>query len=35
MELSTKKKVVVIVIAILVFALLILEFANRLGLKAF
>jgi hypothetical protein len=35
MELSTKRKLVVIVIVILVLALLMLEFANKLGLKAF
>jgi hypothetical protein len=35
MELSTKRKLVVIVIAVLVLALLMLEFANKLGLKAF
>jgi hypothetical protein len=35
MELSTKRKLVVVVIVILVLALLMLEFANKLGLKAF
>jgi len=35
MELSTKRKLVVIVIAVLVLALFMLEFANKLGLKAF
>jgi len=35
MELSTKRKLVVIIIMMLALALLMLEFANKLGLKAF
>ena len=35
MELSTKRKLVVIVIAVLVLALLMLEFANKIAFKTF